>query len=315
VSEARRERKVVTVLFADLVSFTSRAERLDPEDVEAILRPYHERLRYELERWGGTVEKFIGDAVVAFFGAPVAGENDPERAVRAALAIRDWIAEEGKLEVRIAVNTGEALVNLAARPEAGEGMAAGDVVNTTARLQSAAPTNGILVGETTYRATSERIEYRDHPAVEAKGKGEPVRVWEVVDARARFGVDLTPEARTPLVGRDRELEVLVGTLERARQQRSPELVTLVGVPGIGKSRLVGELFQSIETSGQLTFWRQGRSLPYGEGVSYWALAEMVKAQSGILETDDADAVDAKLERMVEELIDQDADWVCRTCVR
>src|SRR3954451_24237679 len=303
------ERKVVTVLFADLVGFTTQAEQLDPEDVEAILRPYHERLRYELERWGGTVEKFIGDAVVAFFGAPIAGENDPERAVRAALAIRDWISEEGKLEVRIAVNTGEALVNLAARPQAGEGMAAGDVVNTTARLQSAAPTNGILVGETTYRATSQRIDYREHPAVEAKGKEAPVAVWEVVDARARFGVDLTPETRTPLIGRDRELELLVGTLERARQQRSPELVTLVGVPGIGKSRLLGELFQSIETAGELTYWRQGRSLPYGEGVSYWALAEMVKAQAGILETDTDDDAEAKLARAVEQLIDEDAEWV------
>src|SRR5213595_915414 len=174
MADSRRERKLVTVLLADLVGFTSRAEQLDPEDVEAILQPYHERLRYELERWGGTVEKFIGDAVVAFFGAPVAGEDDPERAVRAALAIRDWIAEEAKLQVRIAVNTGEALVDLDARPESGEGMAAGDVVNTTARLQSAAPTNGILAGETTYRATSETIEFREHAPVEAKGKEEPV---------------------------------------------------------------------------------------------------------------------------------------------
>src|SRR3989441_1569626 len=208
---AREERKVVTVLFADLVGFTSRAEQLDPEDVQAVLAPYHERLRYELERWSGTVEKFIGDAVMALFGAPVAGESDPERAVRAALAIRDWIAEEGKLQVRIGVNTGEALVKLAARPESGEGMAAGDVVNTAARLQSAAPTNGILAGETTYRATAETIDFREHAPVEAKGKEEPVPVWEVVQARARFGVDLTPEARTPLVGRDRELEQLVAT--------------------------------------------------------------------------------------------------------
>ena len=113
---ARAERKILTVLFADLVGFTGRAERLDPEDVQAVLAPYHERLRYELERWGGTVEKFIGDAVMALFGAPVTREDDPERAVRAALAIRDWIAEEGELQVRIAVNTGEALVNLTARP-------------------------------------------------------------------------------------------------------------------------------------------------------------------------------------------------------
>ena len=147
MAEARRERKVVTVLFADLVGFTSRSEQLDPEDVDAVLRPYHERLRAELEQWGGTVEKFIGDAVVAVFGAPVAREDDPERALRAALAIRDWAIEEDGVEVRIAVNTGEALVSLDARPDSGEGMIAGDVVNTASRLQSAAPVNGVLVGE------------------------------------------------------------------------------------------------------------------------------------------------------------------------
>ncbi|MBA3734847.1 MAG: AAA family ATPase [Actinobacteria bacterium] len=309
MSEARRERKVVTVLFADLVGFTSRSEQLDPEDVEAILRPYHERLRSELERWGGTVEKFIGDAVMALFGAPVTREDDPERAVRAALAIRDWIAEEGELQVRIAINTGEALVNLDARPESGEGMAAGDVVNTAARLQSAAPVNGILVGETTFRATTETIECRDQAPVEAKGKEAPIPVWEVVQARARFGVDLAPAEQTPLVGREREVEQVVGALARVRQQRATELLTIVGVPGIGKSRLVGELFRSIEEGGELTYWRQGRSLPYGQGVSYWALAEMVKAQAGILETDSDDEAGAKLEQTVAQLIDEDAEWV------
>src|SRR5205809_918400 len=169
------------------------------------------RLRSSSSRWvavrrGGTVEKFIGDAVMALFGAPVAREDDPERAVRAALAIRDWIAEEGRLEVRIAVNTGEALVDLDAKPEAGQGMAAGDVVNTTARMQSAAPVNGILAGETTQRATAETIDYRDHEPVEAKGKQAPIPVWEVVQARARFGVDLAPQEQTPLVGRAREVE-------------------------------------------------------------------------------------------------------------
>src|SRR5437762_1821506 len=189
MAEPRRERKVVTVLFADLVGFTSRAEQLDPEDIEEILRPYHERVRAVLERHGGTVEKFIGDAVMALFGAPVAHEDDPERAVRAALAIRDWIAEEGKLQVRIAVNTGEALINLDARPESGQGMAAGDVVNTAARLQSAAPINGILVCETTYRATAQTIEYGDADPVEAKGKEDPIPVWQALQARSRFGVD------------------------------------------------------------------------------------------------------------------------------
>src|ERR1039457_943119 len=167
----REERKVVSVLFADLVGFTSRSERLDPEDVRALLSPYYTRLRTELERFGGTVEKFIGDAVMALFGAPLAHEDDPERAVRAALAIRDWVVEEqADLQVRIAVNTGEALVALGARPSQGEGMASGDVVNTTARLQTAAPVNGILVGETTYRATAHVITYREADPVTAKGK-------------------------------------------------------------------------------------------------------------------------------------------------
>jgi class 3 adenylate cyclase len=174
---ARTERKIVAVLFADLVGFTARAERLDPEDVQAVLAPYHQRLRYELERWGGTVEKFIGDAVMALFGAPVTREDDPERAVRAALSIRDWIAEEGRLQVRIAVNTGEALVNLAARPEAGEGMAAGDVVNTAARLQSCARSAEVLVAERLAR-------FLDTPAgpaelVTVKGKSDPVAVQRV----------------------------------------------------------------------------------------------------------------------------------------
>src|SRR5438093_2047374 len=203
---AREERKIVTVLFADLVGFTSRAEQLDPEDVRAMLSPYYTRLRTELERRGGTVEKFIGDAVMALFGAPVAHEDDPERAVRAALAIRDGIAELNEedpkleLQVRIAVNTGEALVALGAQPSEGEGMASGDVVNTAARLQASAPVNGILVGETTYRATERTIEYREAPPVTAKGKREQVNAWEALEPRARYGVDIGLRGRVPLVG-------------------------------------------------------------------------------------------------------------------
>src|SRR5438876_7058809 len=245
----RRERKVVTVLFADLVGFTARAEELDPEDVEAILRPYHERLRSELERFGGTVEKFIGDAVMALFGAPVAHEDDPERAVRAALAIREaLLAEDQELQLRIAVTTGEALVSLGARVTEGEGMASGDVVNTAARLQAAAPVNGILVDETTYRATRGAIEHAPAVAVEAKGKTEPIAVWQAQAARSRFGVDVAHEARADLVGRARELTVLRDAFERARHERTAQLVTLVGVPGIGKSRLVHELMETVRSS-------------------------------------------------------------------
>jgi class 3 adenylate cyclase len=241
---AREERKVVTVLFADLVGFTTRAEQLDPEDVRGMLSPYYARLRMELERFGGTVEKFIGDAVMALFGAPVAHEDDSYRAVRAALAIRDAIGELNEtdpkleLQVRIAVNTGEALVALGARTSEGEGMASGDVVNTASRLQAAAPVNGILVGETTYRATERSIEYREAKAVTVKGKASPINVWEALQLRASFGVDIGRRGRVPLVGRDQELDVLVHALARARNEGDLQLVTLVGVPGIGKSRLV-----------------------------------------------------------------------------
>ena len=305
----REERKVVTVLFADLVGFTSRAEQLDPEEVRAVLAPYWERLRRELEMRGGTVEKFIGDAVMALFGAPAAHDDDPLRAVGAALAIRDWAREGGDVQVRIAVNTGEALVLLGARPAEGEGMAAGDVVNATSRLQGAAPVNGVLVGETTYRATRDVVEYAEHEPVVAKGKAEPIPVWEAVQVRSRLGMDVE-RATLPLVGRTRELGVIVDAFERARSEREPQLVTLVGVPGIGKSRLVGEFFSRLEGEPDLVWWRQGRALPYGEGVSFWALSEMVKAQAGIQENDARAVADEKLRESVERLVDDDErDWV------
>ena len=312
-AEARREeRKVVTVLFADLVGFTSRAEKLDPEDVRAVLAPYWERLRSELERFGGTVEKFIGDAVMALFGAPVSREDDPERAVRAALAIRDWAREEEGLQVRIAVTTGEALVLLGARPGDGEGMAAGDVVNTAARLQSAAPVNGVLVGETTYRATRDVIEYLEREPVEAKGKVDPVPVWEAVDARSRLGMDLEQRTLAPLVGRVRELEALVGSFDRARGDREPQLVTLVGAPGIGKSRLVAELFARLDASPDIVWWRQGRALPYGDGVSFWALGEMVKAQAGVQENDPLEVAREKVWASVESaVVEDDRAWIAQ----
>jgi class 3 adenylate cyclase/tetratricopeptide (TPR) repeat protein len=308
--ERREERKVVTVLFADLVGFTSRAEQLDPEDVRAVLAPYWERLRAELERFGGTVEKFIGDAVMALFGAPVSREDDPERAVRAALAIRDWAREEPDLQVRIAVTTGEALIVLGARPAEGEGMAAGDVVNTAARLQSAAPVNGVLVAEPTYRATRDVIDYVESEPVVAKGKSAPIRVWEAVNARSRLGMDLEQRALLPLVGRIRELDALLGAFDRARDGLEPQLVTLVGVPGIGKSRLVAELFARVDERVEIVWWRQGRALPYGDGVSFWALTEMVKAQAGIHENDPLEVAGEKLWESVGAAVgEQDRVWV------
>src|SRR4051812_40534368 len=312
----REERKIVTVLFADLVGFTSRAEQLDPEDVRAVLGPYWERLRVELERRGGTVEKFIGDAVMALFGAPVAHEDDPERAVRAALAIRDWAREQGDVQVRIAVTTGEALVLLGARPGEGEGMAAGDVVNTAARLQSAAPVNGVLVGESTYRATRDVIDYEAREPVVAKGKSEPIPVWEPVQAKSRFGMDHEQRSLTPIIGRVRELEALFGAFDRAGEALEPQLVTIVGAPGIGKSRLVAELFQRVGDMPELVWWRQGRALPYGDGVSFWALSEMVKAQAGIQENDTPEVAHDRLRESVTSVVEgpDDQAWVMQHLV-
>ncbi len=312
VPERREERKQVTVVFCDLVGFTARSERLDPEDVSATLAPYHARVRAVLEQYGGSVEKFIGDAVMAVFGAPVAHEDDPERAVRAALAIRDELREDGDLDVRLAVNTGEALVRLDAIAQEGETLVTGDVVNTAARLQAAAPVNGVLVGGATHRSTERAISYRPAEPVVAKGKADPISVWEALEARARFGVDVRQQGRTPLVGRERELELLWGALTRAREEREPQLVTLVGVPGIGKSRLVWELFRRTDAEPEFVTWRQGRSLPYGEGVSFWALAEMVKAQAGILDTDSVEQATEKLEAAVRQ-VDAGGDeaWLLR----
>ena len=313
----REERKRVSVLFCDLVGFTSRSERLDVEDVRSVLAPYYARLRADLERFGGTVEKFIGDAVMALFGAPVAHEDDPERAVRAALAIRDTIADLNQatpglgLQVRVGVTTGEALVVLDARPVEGEGMAAGDVVNTAARLQTAAPVDGILVDETTWRATDRQIRYQEAAPVPAKGKADPVPAWLALAPRANLGIEVDQGSRAALVGREREVALLRAALVRARDEQSVQLVTLVGVPGIGKSRLVWELLQTVEAEPELTVWRQGRCLPYGEGVAVWALGEMVKAQAGILDTDPAEVAEAKLTQAVGELVaDQpEADWL------
>jgi class 3 adenylate cyclase/tetratricopeptide (TPR) repeat protein len=311
------ERKVVTVLFADLVGFTSRAEAMDVEDVRGTLEPYHQLVRRELERYGGTVEKFIGDAVMAVFGAPVAHEDDPERAVRAALAIHEAIGQLREsdelldLHVRIGVATGEALVVVEARPDAGEGMASGDVVNTAARLQAAAPVDGVLVGEVTYHATTGAIQYEATPRVQAKGKAEPVPAWIARGTRSRLGSDVRLTPATPLVGRERQLELLWSALARAREERSLQLVTVVGVPGIGKSRLVFELLRRVDDDPEIIFWRQGRSLPYGEGLPVWALSEIVKAQVGILHSDSADASREKLHLAVSELVgeERDAAWV------
>jgi class 3 adenylate cyclase len=234
----RQERKVVTVVVAELVDVVERSERRDAEDVLALLARYQERLGREIERFGGTVESFVGEEMIALFGAPVAHEDDPERAVRAALAIRDWAGQPGAPQVRIAVDTQEALVTIGADEERRATMGAGAAVGRTARLQSAAPVGGILVGERAYRATRECIEYRQTTLGASRSS---VPVWEALEAHSQRGVDLVRTSRVELVGRVRELDLLESVLSRVVEERAPQLVTLVGVPGIGKSRVVFEL--------------------------------------------------------------------------
>src|SRR6476619_3369219 len=296
----REERKVVSVLFCDLVGFTQASETADPEDVSARLRSYHARMREEIERFGGTVEKFIGDAVMAVFGAPQAHEDDAERAVRAGLRLLEAVDELNTsdpslaLQVRVGINTGEAVVALGVRAETGEGFIAGDVVNTASRLQGAAPVNGLVVSDQTYRATSRVFEWERLESITVKGKAEPLAIWRPLRARARLGSDVTRSPDTPMVGRDLERQLLGGAFARAATQASCQLVTVVGEPGVGKSRLCAELLKDVEADTRLVRWRQGRCLPYGDGISFWPLGEIVKAECGVLESDSPEQAAAKL---------------------
>jgi DNA-binding SARP family transcriptional activator/class 3 adenylate cyclase len=307
-ARAGAERRLVTVLFADLVDFTGLAERLDPEDLKRVVAPYLDHVRSEIQRFGGHLEKYIGDAVMALFGAPVAYGDDPERAVRAALGIRDAVERLNRddtelvLNVRIGVNTGEALVDLAADTAAGRGIASGDVVVTSFRLQEAAPVDGILVGEGTYRATRRLVEYVDVEPIAAKGREEPLRAWVATALR-----DAPGRPRVDLVGREVEFEHL-RSLIVPPTAGGRRIVTLVGPPGVGKSRLLWELCQ--EADGQV-LWRHGRCLSYGVGVSFSAFAAIVKSHAGILESDPAPDVERKLAEAVGAAIEDESgsEWV------
>jgi class 3 adenylate cyclase len=300
----REERRIVSVVFVDLVGFTSRSEQLDPEDVRAILTPYHGTVRDELESFGGVVEKFVGDAVMAVFGAPTAHGDDPERAVRAALSVRDSVAvlnaEQPELELRIrgAVNTGEAVVTLSARPALGEAMVAGDVVNTASRLQQQAPVGEIVVGEETYHATRGAIEYEPLEPVTAKGKATPIEVWRAVAAASATGERHL--SSTPFVGRGREVGLLDATWERVELERRPHLITVLGPPGVGKSRLSAEFMERVISRGGRVV--RGRCLPYRERSAYGALAQQVKELAGIFDSDDVDVAVGKLRTLVERLV-------------
>jgi class 3 adenylate cyclase len=290
----------VSVLFVDLVGFTARSDRADPEDVRDALQLYHSVAKQQIEQYGGIVEKFIGDAVMAVFGAPVAHGDDAERAVLAGLRVLESIdtlnGEHGlDLSARAAVNTGDAVVSVAGA-RSGEALATGDVVNTAARLQQAAPPGKLIVGAETFRATRHGIRYEPSPLVQAKGKEEPVSAWIALEASAGE----RPSAAPALVGRDRELELVRSAWTRCVEEKRPHLITVVGPPGIGKSRLCREISTIVAAdSGRLV---RGRCLPYEEQVGYQAFSSLVRAVSGVLESDPPNVAREKLERTLGELV-------------
>jgi class 3 adenylate cyclase/tetratricopeptide (TPR) repeat protein len=287
----------VTVLFFDLAGFTARSEALDPEDVRAFLVPFYELVAEEVERHGGIVDKFLGDGAMVVFGVPVAHEDDAERAVRAASRILERLPGLGlELEARVGVNTGEVLVAVDAIAS-GEAIT-GDTANTAARLQTVAPVGGVVVGERTWRATSDAFEYEELEPARLKGKVEPVRVFRVAGARTRAGSDLIETRGAVFVGRESELGRLRHAFDEAVVARSARLVTVVGEPGLGKSRLIAELREALGANAVI--WRQGRCLPYGEAITYWPFAEIVKAHAGILDSDDAEVAEGKLGRVLPE---------------
>jgi class 3 adenylate cyclase/tetratricopeptide (TPR) repeat protein len=304
VAPAMAERRLVSVLFADLVGFTPLSESRDPEEVRELLSRYFESCRRLVELYGGVVEKFIGDAVMAVWGSPVAQEDDAERAVRTALDLVAAVSALGdevgapELRARAGVLTGEAAVNLAA---VGEGMVAGDLVNTAARIQAAAEPGWVLVGEATRRSSEQAIVYEDAGEHALKGKAEPVPLFRAVRVTAARGGALRSEGlEAPFVGRERELRLVKELFHASAEQSRAQLVQVSGIAGIGKSRLAWEFFKYLDGLAENIFWHRGRCLAYGEGVAYWALAEMVRTRAKILEGEDPQLAREKLQACLAE---------------
>ncbi|MCX6362915.1 MAG: AAA family ATPase, partial [Actinobacteria bacterium] len=303
------ERRTVTTLFCDLVGFTALSERNDPEVVDALLRRYYDAARRVVESYGGTVEKYIGDAVVAVFGVPTLHEDDPERAVRAGLRLVDEIdALPGiggqAVEVRVGVNTGEALVRLDVDPASGKGFLTGDAVNVAARLQSAAPPMAVAVGESTHAATAQVFAYDACHPVSLKGKSKPLQAWIATAPLARTGAELRSFSSS-FVGREEELAALQELLDAAGSGSTPQFALICGEPGIGKSRLLAELARRLDDRATPVTWRQGRCLPFGANVTFWALAEIVRSCAGVLESDGVARAEARLETVLPEGPDRD----------
>ncbi|HET7699471.1 MAG TPA: adenylate/guanylate cyclase domain-containing protein [Candidatus Limnocylindria bacterium] len=316
-ARAAEQRKLISVVFADVVGSTAFGSDNDPEAVRSVMASYFERMRAIAELHGGTVEKFIGDAVMVVFGIPKLHDDDAERAVRAALAMRDAMADLDRelavaLAARVGVNSGEAVAG-----SGGEGqfLVTGDAVNVAARLQQAAEPGEVVVGPLTESLTRAAIEYEPRAAVQAKGKTEPLQAFRAVRAKSAIPEQARglPAMRAQLVGRQRELHLLLDTFERVRTERRAHLFTLVGNAGIGKSRLVGEVLARVGAGGDARVLR-GRCLPYGQGITYWPLMEIVRDDAQIGSADDRDTAIAKVGARCAELHRGDAAQIARRLV-
>jgi class 3 adenylate cyclase/tetratricopeptide (TPR) repeat protein len=299
------------VLFADLVGFTPLSESRDPEQVRELLSEYFDAARTVIARYGGIVEKFIGDAVMAVWGTPIATEGDAERAVRAALDVVAAVAELGErvgatgLAARAGVVTGEVAVTIGAT---GEGMVAGDAVNTAARVQSAAESGWVLVDDATQRLASASVGFDDAGQHILKGKSEPARLWRATRVVSGVGGSQRVDGlEAPFLGRDAELRTVKELLHASAERRSPRLVLASGPAGVGKSRMGWEFRKYIDGLAEAIFWHQGRCLSYGDGVAFWALAEIVRQRFGIAEEDAADVSASKLAARLPEFVPDEAE--------
>jgi class 3 adenylate cyclase/tetratricopeptide (TPR) repeat protein len=301
------ERRQVTVVFADLSGYTAVAERMDPEAVKSLVERCLRRLGDEVERYGGTVDKYIGDNVMAIFGAPVAHEDDAERAVRAALGMQDAMSDINAgldethgvtFALRVGVNTGEVLAGAVGR----DYTVIGDTVNVAARLQTVGRPGSVTVGERTYRATRHAVEFRPLEPLELKGRADRVTAWEAVGVvAAQPAGRVLGRSEAPLVGRREELRLIGGLYGRVVTERRPHLVTVIGQAGVGKSRLTRELERELARRQTPPTVRQGRCLPYGSSIVFWALGEVLRAECGIVDSDPADVAWSKMAKKVEML--------------
>ncbi|MGI5213979.1 adenylate/guanylate cyclase domain-containing protein [Plantactinospora sp. CA-290183] len=303
----QEDRRRVSVLFVDLIDFTPYVERADPELVRTMQTGFFSAARRVIGQYGGVVEKYIGDAVMALFGAPVATETDALRCVRAGLELQRVLTRftpsgVDHLRFRVGVATGEALVDVAAARDGGQAIVAGDVVNTASRMQSVAPPGGVLVCGTTQALTRDAIRYDEQAPVTLRGRSAPTEVWLALAPVHQEPPDREPDT-TPLIDREHELGLLVNALHRSIRDRVPQMITVLGHAGIGKSRLVRELFRHTERlTDQALTWRVGRCPPFGENVTFAALADIVKTEAGILDTDPADTAAQRLRTALGELV-------------